>query len=95
MSLSRVETTLRIEPRTWFTSYPWTSIPGLDDGRFDWVKVEEERPRLEIRPPRRSDSAAGPGKRRRAVSVPDQGDIRAKEPPARLYNIIEEEMPKD
>ncbi|KAL2255558.1 hypothetical protein VTK26DRAFT_3135 [Humicola hyalothermophila] len=67
-------------------------IGEVDDGRFDWVKVEEERPRLEIRPPRRSDSAAGPGKRRRAVSVPDQGDIRAKEPPARLYNIAEEEM---
>jgi casein kinase 1 len=67
----------------------------VDDGKFDWLKAGEERPRLEIRPPRTSDSAAAPGKRLRAASVPDQGEIRGRKPPAILHNIAEEEEPKD
>jgi casein kinase 1 len=67
----------------------------VDDGKFDWVNFEGERPRLEIRPPRTPDSAAAPGKRPRAASVPDQGEIRGRMAPALLYDIAEEKEPKD
>jgi hypothetical protein len=65
----------------------------VDDGEFDWVKIGEERPSgLEVQPPR---SAATPGKRQRAASVPDRGEIRGQKLPALLYNIGEEEVPED
>jgi hypothetical protein len=63
----------------------------VDDGKFDWLKAGEERPRLEIRPPRTSDSAAAPGKRPRAASVPDKGEIRGRKAPELFYSIAEEE----